>query len=89
MLVPADAGILLRLADPADPRHAAVDQAVRVVRGRGDGLVYAARNAAEVWTTCTRPATARGGWGLTAPEADRRLRAVETGFALLPELLTA
>jgi predicted nucleic acid-binding protein len=89
MLVLADTGILLRLADPADPQHATVDHAVRAIRGRGDGLVYAGQNAAEFWNVCTRPATARGGWGLTVAEADRRLRAIEAGFSLLPELSTA
>ncbi len=29
MLVLADTGVLLRLADPADPQHGAVDYAVR------------------------------------------------------------
>ena len=89
MLVLADTGILLRLADAADPQHATVDHAVRVLRGRGDGLTYGGQNAAEFWNVCTRPATARGGWGLTIAEADRRLRAIEAGFALLPELPTA
>lgn len=88
MLVLADTGILLRLADPADPRHATVDYAVRAVHGRGDGLAFGAQNAAEFWNVCTRPATARGGWGLTVAEADRRLRAIEAGFSLLPELPT-
>ena len=89
MLVLADTGILLRLADPADPQHGTVDHAVRAVRGRGDGLTIAGQNAAEFWNVCTRPATARGGWGLTVAEADRRLAVIEAGFSLLAELPTA
>lgn len=85
MLVLADTGILLRLADPADPQHGTVGHAVRAVRSRGDGLTVAAQNAAEFWNVCTRPATARGGWGLTVAEADRRLKAIEAGFPLLAE----
>ncbi|WP_088258715.1 PIN domain nuclease [Fimbriiglobus ruber] len=88
MLILTDTGILIRLADPADPQHTTVDRAVRAIRGRGDGLAIGAQNAAEFWNVCTRPATARGGWGLTVAEADRRLKAVETGFPLLPELPT-
>jgi predicted nucleic acid-binding protein len=89
MLVLADTGILLRLTDPADPQHGVVDHAIRVLRGRGDGLTIAAQNAAELWNVCTRPATARGGWGLTLAEADRRLKVIEAGFSLLTELPTA
>ena len=89
MLVLADTGILLRLADPADPQHATVGHAVRAVRGRGDELTIGGQNAAEFWNVSTRPATARGGWGLTVAEADRRLKAIELGFPLLPELPTA
>jgi predicted nucleic acid-binding protein len=88
MLVLTDTGILLRLADPADPQHAIVDNAVRAVRGRGNGLTVGAQNAAEFWNVCTRPATSRGGWGLSVTEADRRLSAVEAGFPLLSELPT-
>lgn len=86
MLVLADTGILLRLADPADPQHGTVDHAVRTIRTRGDGLSIGAQNAAEFWNVCTRPATARGGWGLSVAEADRRLRAIEAGFSVLAEL---
>lgn len=86
MLVLADTGVLLRLADPTDPQHGTVDHAVRAVRGHGDGLVIGAQNAAEFWNVCTRPATSRGGWGLTVAEADRRLAAIEAGFSLLAEL---
>ena len=89
MLVLADTGVLLRLADPADPQHGAVDHAVRAIRSRGDGLTIAVQNAVEFWNVCTRPATARGGWGLDTAEADRRLRAIEAGFSLLAELPVA
>ena len=44
------------------------------------------QNAVEFWNVCTRPATARGGWGLDIAEADRRLSAIEAGFSLLTEL---
>lgn len=40
---------------------------------------------AEFWNVCTRPATARGGLGLSIPVADRRLRVVERLFRVLPD----
>src|SRR6266516_1154603 len=83
MLVLADTNILLRLLAPADPQRAAVRQAVRVLRARGDTLVVSPQGAAEFWNVCTRPTTARGGFGLTVPETDRRLRLIERIFRVL------
>jgi hypothetical protein len=54
-------------------------------RGRGDQIITSPQNAAEFWNVCTRPATARGGLGLTVTEADRRLRIVERLFPVLPD----
>ena len=82
MLVLADTNILLRLLATTDPQHALVRQAVRAIRTRGDKLLAAPQIAAEFWNVCTRPATARGGFGLTIPEADRRLRIIERIFPI-------
>jgi predicted nucleic acid-binding protein len=75
MLILADSGILLRLLERTDPQHQDVRQAVRTLRGRGDQIV----------TSPQRPATARGGLGLTVTETDRRLRIVERLFPVLPD----
>ncbi len=85
MLVLADSGILLRLYEPKDPLHATVQRAVDVVDARGDQLLAAHQNFAEFWNVCTRPTTARGGLGLSVPDADRRLARAERQFALLPD----
>jgi predicted nucleic acid-binding protein len=85
MLVLVDSGILLRLLEPSDPQHAAIRGAVRALRSRGDTLVTAAQNAAEFWNVCTRPAAARGGFGLSIADADRRLRVIERLFHVLPD----
>jgi hypothetical protein len=39
MLILVDSGILLQLANPGDPQHAAIRGAVHVLRRRGDTLV--------------------------------------------------
>jgi hypothetical protein len=44
---------------------------------RVDELVMATQNLAEFWNVCTRPATARGGLGLSIAETDRRLSVLE------------
>jgi predicted nucleic acid-binding protein len=79
----ADSGILLRLLEPTDPLHATIEQAVRTLYARGDKLVLAPQNAAEFWNVCTRPVTARGGYGLSVAETDRRLAIIEALFAVL------
>ncbi|HLN31471.1 MAG TPA: type II toxin-antitoxin system VapC family toxin [Gemmataceae bacterium] len=85
MDVLADSGILLRLLEPIDPLHATIDQAVRALHDRGDRIVIAPQNAAEFWNVCTRPATAKGGYGLSIAETNRRLTIIEAVFAVLSE----
>jgi predicted nucleic acid-binding protein len=41
------------------------------------------QNAAEFWNVCTRPASARGGLGLSIAETERRLRIIERLFPVL------
>ena len=89
MDVLTDTGVLLRMAERADPHHAAVRHAVRVLRGRGDSLVAAPQNVAEVWNVCTRPATARGGFGLSVEETDRRVRLIERLVRIPPDAADA
>src|SRR5438552_5949766 len=85
MLIEADTGILLRLVNRADPQHAAVRAAARTLKERGDVLATAPQNIAEFWNVCTRPASARGGFGLSVEETDRRVRLIERVFRVLPE----
>lgn len=88
MLILADSGILLRYFEPTDSRYFAVQRAVDTLVAQGHELVTGAQNLAEFWNVCTRPATARGGFGLGLVETELRLQRVEREFALLPELPT-
>lgn len=85
MDVLADTGILLRLHEPADPHHADCDRVVRALHARGDRIVVAPQNIAEFWNVCTRPASARGGYGLDIVETYCRLTMLEAVFAVLFE----
>jgi predicted nucleic acid-binding protein len=56
-----------------------------VLHARGDRIAIAPQNVAEFWNVCTRPATARGGYGLSTAETGRRLTIVEAVFAVPSE----
>jgi predicted nucleic acid-binding protein len=89
MVIVLDTGILLRLVDRNDPLHGSVRAAVRALKVRGDGLATTAQNIAEFWNVCTRPASARGGLGLSVAETDHRLRLLERIIRLIPDSAAA
>ncbi len=72
-----DTGVLLRLVIRADPAHQETRKAVRLLKARGENLVALTQNAAEFWNVCTRPTTAKGGYGLSIQETQRKLRILE------------
>jgi predicted nucleic acid-binding protein len=80
-----DSNVLIRLLNPADPQHPVVLRAARLLRGRGEHLSFTSQNLVEFWSVCTRPASARGGYGLTVAQTDRKARWVERLFTLVPE----
>jgi predicted nucleic acid-binding protein len=80
-----DTGVLLRFLNRGDPQHGVIRAAVRSLRNNGAGLNIAPQNVAEFWNVCTRPASARGGYGLTVAQTARRVRVLERVFLLLPE----
>lgn len=79
-----DTNVLLRFADQLSPQHPVVRSAVRKLKARRSRLRVTAQNFIEFWNVATRPA-ARNGFGLTHPQADRRLRVLERIFSLLPD----
>lgn len=80
-----DSGILIRLMHPTDPQHVAIEQAIAVLRGRGISFACGIQNVAEFWNVSTRPLIARGGFGLTLTEVERRLVAIERSVRVIPE----
>lgn len=63
-----DTGILLRLVDKQDRQHALVNAAVGLLGNRGESLVIATQNVAELCNVVTRP-IANNGLGLTPNHA--------------------
>jgi predicted nucleic acid-binding protein len=80
-----DANVPLRALHRPDPFHPAAWGAVRIFRQRGEVLCYTLQTLTEFWAVCTRPAAARGGFGLTVVEADRRVKVIERHLAFLPD----
>jgi predicted nucleic acid-binding protein len=80
-----DTNILLRLVRSTDPDHLLVRNALRQLHRQGESRGYLPQNLVEFWNVCTRPATARGGFGLSPAETDRAARMIERLFTLLPD----
>jgi predicted nucleic acid-binding protein len=80
-----DTGILVRIPHRADPLNSEIREALRRLAGAGHTFVATRQNIAEFWNVCTRPAEARGGFGLSTDEAARRLRMLERFVEVLSE----
>ncbi len=84
-----DTNVFLRLVSRSDPDRGTVVRALRNLRARNEDLYYTTQVLAEFWAVCTRPATARGGYGLSAEKVggedgkkgarDRALLSVASG----------
>jgi predicted nucleic acid-binding protein len=48
-------------------------------------LCFTPQVLAEFWSVCTRPPSARGGFGLLPSQAEQRARLIERYFRLLPD----
>lgn len=80
-----DSNILLRIGQRTDPHHTLIRSALRTLIAQGEQLCFSPQNLVEFWNVCTRPATARGGYGLTPIETEKRARLIERQFTLLPD----
>jgi predicted nucleic acid-binding protein len=72
-----DSGILLRDFDRSSQDQKSILRALRISRQRNFILVSSHQNIAEFWNVATRPTDARGGFGLSPVEADRRVSTIE------------
>jgi len=80
-----DTGILVRLLHRSDPLHSVVRDAVRSLSSKRHHFVTSTQNIGEFWNVCTRPAAARGGFGLEPDEVMRRVRLLERFITVLRE----
>ena len=80
-----DTGVLLRLVIHSDPLHGRVRRAVVLLKDQKHQVVTLSQNMAEFWNVCTRPTTARGGFGFSISSTEYRLRMIERAVSILPE----
>jgi predicted nucleic acid-binding protein len=81
-----DTGVLLRAFHPSEPDHQLSADAVALLRKRGDELCVGLQGLSEFWNVCTGPRTARGGFGLTVAQTERRIRVVERHTTFLVDI---
>jgi predicted nucleic acid-binding protein len=82
-----DTNVFLRLVSRNDPDRNTVLEAFRKLSARNEDLFYTSQVLAEFWTVCTRPSTARGGYGLSPEKTERKARMIERYCRLLPDSL--
>jgi predicted nucleic acid-binding protein len=84
MRVFIDTNVLLRSADPADPRHDAAVKVIEELIGSGQALVITPQIAAEFWNVATRP-VANNGLAMSTEEAREEIVRLEGFFSMLDE----
>ena len=80
-----DTNALIRLVVRADLEHAIIRVALNRLQQQGEMRYYTPQNAVEFWSVCTRPATARGGYGMSLKQANHNARLFERILTLLPD----
>lgn len=80
-----DTNVFLRLVPRIDPDRQIVLQALQKLRTANESIYYTTQVLAEFWVVCTRPATARGGYGLSPEKTEQKARMIERYCQLLPE----
>ena len=84
-----DTNIFLRIVPKTDPDRAIALSSLRKLIENGAELYYTTQVLAEFWTVCTRPPTARGGYGLSPAKTDRKARMIERYCKFVPETIAA
>ena len=87
MLVALDSNILLRLLKRSGPVCLEIRKSMKLLSQHEAVICYFPQNASEFWNVCTRPASSRGGYGLTVAQTAKRMKLIEKNFKLLPDSL--
>ena len=82
-----DSNVFIRLASQNDIQRPAALSALQKLRAKKEIICYTPQILSEFWNVCTRPASARGGLGLSVAQTERKARVMEKHFRLLPDSL--
>lgn len=80
-----DTNIFLRLAEKNSPERPIILNAIRKIRANNKTICYTPQILAEFWNVCTRPATSRGGFGLSIEQTERKVNLIQKYFEILPD----
>lgn len=80
-----DTNIFLRLAEKNSSERPTILNSIRKIRANNQTICFTPQILAEFWNVCTRPATARGGFGLSIEQTDRKVNLIQKYFELLPD----
>lgn len=80
-----DTNVFLRLVSKTDPDRSVCLNALQKLIASQETLYYTTQVLAEFWVVCTRPATARGGYGLSSVKAEQKAKLIERYCELLPD----
>jgi predicted nucleic acid-binding protein len=84
-----DTNVFLRIVPKTDPDRAIALSALRKLIENDAELYYTTQVLAEFWTVCTRPPTARGGYGLSPAKTERKIRMIERYCRFVPETVVS
>jgi predicted nucleic acid-binding protein len=84
-----DTNVFLRIVPKTDPDRAIALSALRKLIENDAELYYTTQVLAEFWTVCTRPPTARGGYGLSPTKTERKIRMIERYCRFVPETVAS
>jgi predicted nucleic acid-binding protein len=87
MLHLLDSNGFLRLAEKNSPHRPIVFQALRKLRSNNHIICYTPQILAEFWNVCTRPSSARGGFGFSIKQTERKIEIIQKHFQILPDNL--
>jgi len=79
----------LRLAEKNSTQRPIVINAIRSLRSGNEIIYYTPQVLAEFWNVCTRPASARGGLGLSIDQTERKANLIQKYFTLLHDNVAA
>lgn len=80
-----DTNVLLRWSQLSSPQRPAARNAIHTLHRRGETLCITPQNVIEFWSVSTRPATARGGFGLSPEQARHKVARLLHLFTLLSD----